>query len=74
MEEIIQILNELKSGVDFASEKQIVTGKILESIDITTLITKLEDTFGIEITMEYMENKNFDSAEAIWNMVQELQD
>lgn len=74
MDEIVAILNEIKSGVDFEHEDQIVTGKILDSIDITNLIAKLEDRYDIEIGMEYLDNEYFDSAEAIWNMVQELRD
>lgn len=74
MDEIVEILNEIKSGVDFEHEDQIVTGKILDSIDITNLIAKLEDRYDIEIGMEYLDNEYFDSAEAIWNMVQELRD
>ena len=74
MEKIIEILNGLKSGVDFTTEEHIVTGKVLDSIDITSLIALLEEEFDIEIGMEYMENSNFDSAEAIWEMVQELQE
>ena len=74
MEKIIEILSGIKSGVDFNTATDIATGKLLDSIDITNLIAQLEDTFDIEIGMEYMENENFDSAEAIWNMVQELQD
>ncbi len=72
MEKIIDILNDLKSGVDFENATDIVTGKILDSIDITTLIATLEEEFDIEIGMEYMENSNFDSVEAMWEMVQEL--
>ena len=74
MDRIIEILSSIKSGVDFANEDQIVTGGILDSIDITELITALEDEFDIEIGMEYMENENFDSVEAIWEMVEELQE
>ena len=74
MERIIEILSGLKSGVDFSKEEHIVTGKILDSIDITSLISKLEDEFDIEIGMEYMDNEYFDSASAIWEMVQELQE
>ncbi len=74
MEKIIEILEEIKSGVDFENETELVTGKILDSIEITSLISALEEEFDIEIGMEYMENSNFDSVEAIWNMVQELQD
>lgn len=74
MEKVIEILSKLKSGVDFHTAERIVTDKIIDSIDIASLITQLEDTFDIEIGMEYMENENFDSAVAIWEMIQELQD
>lgn len=72
MEKILAILENLKSGVDFENETQLVTGKVLDSIEITSLITSLEDEFDIEIGMEYMDNANFDSVDAIWEMVQEL--
>ena len=72
MEKIIAILSGLKSGVDFATAEGIVTNKIIDSIDIATLISAIEDEFDVEIGMEYMENKNFDSVAAIWEMVQEL--
>lgn len=74
MDKIIDILSGIKSGVDFEDEDQIVTGGVLDSIDITELITQLEEEFDIEIGMEYMENENFDSVEAIWEMVEELQE
>ena len=74
MEKIIEILNSLKSGVDFMNVKDLVTGKVLDSIEITSLIASLEDEFDIEIGMEYMENANFDSVEAMWDMVQEILD
>ena len=74
MEKIIEILNGLKSGVDFMNVKDLVTGKVLDSIEITSLIASLEDEFDIEIGMEYMENSNFDSVEAMWEMVQDILD
>ena len=74
MEKIIEILNGLKSGVDFMNAKELVTGKVLDSIEITSLIASLEEAFDIEIGMEYMENANFDSVEAMWDMVQEILD
>ena len=74
MDKIIEILSGIKSGVDFENEDQIVTGGVLDSIDITEFITAIEEEFDIEIGMEYMENENFDSVEAIWDMVEELQE
>ena len=74
MDKVIEILSSLRTDVDFETATELVTGKILDSIAITSLIAMLEEEFDIEIGMEYMENENFDSAEAIWNMVQELED
>lgn len=74
MEKVIEILSGLKSGVDFRKAERIVSDKIIDSIDIATLISEIEDVFDIEIGMEYMENENFDSAAAIWEMVQEIQE
>jgi acyl carrier protein len=72
-QKIIEILSSLKSGVDFATAEGIVTNKLIDSIDIATMITRLEDDFDIEISMEYMENSNFDSVAAISEMIQEIQ-
>ena len=74
MEELLEVLKGINSKVDFENEKKLVTGKVLDSIDITSMIAEIEDRFDIEITMEYMVNENLDSVEAKWEMNQELQD
>ncbi|MCM1364449.1 MAG: phosphopantetheine-binding protein [Faecalibacterium sp.] len=74
MNELLELLKGINSKVDFENEKQLVTGKVLDSIDITSMIAEIEDHFDIEITMEYMVNENFDSVDAMWEMIQELQD
>ena len=74
MEKIITILEGIKSGIDYANEKELVTKGLLDSIEITSLIASLEAEFDIEIGMEYLENANFDSVEAMYNMVAELLD
>lgn len=74
MEKVVEILSSLKSGVDFSTAEGIVTNKVIDSIDIASLISMIEEEFDVEIGMEYMENENFDSAAAIWEMVKELQD
>ena len=74
MDELLELLKKINGNVDFENEKQLVTGQVLDSIDITSMIAEIEDHFDIEITMEYMVNENFDSVESMWNMIQELQD
>ncbi|MBQ1714525.1 MAG: acyl carrier protein [Treponema sp.] len=74
MDELLPILNELKPDVDFATETGLIDNAILDSFDIVQLVQQLNDAFDIEIGAENIVPENFNSAEAIWNMVQKLQD
>lgn len=73
MNELLELLKKINDKVDFENEKHLVTDHVLDSIDITSMISEIEDHFDIKITMEYMANENFDSAESMWKMIQELQ-
>ena len=71
-EKIITMLEEIHSGVDYESARNLVSEGVLDSIDVNVLIAELEDAFNIEIGMDYMEKKNFDSVDAICQMVEAL--
>lgn len=74
METIINILNNLKPGVNFAVEKDLVNRQILTSMEIMLLTGELNDAFDIEITLPYIVPENFSSAEAIYAMVQRIEE
>lgn len=74
MEELLEALKRANGKIDYLSSKKLVTDKIIDSIDITSILAELEETFDIEISMEYITPENFDSVEAMWEMVQELMD
>lgn len=74
MEELIKLLSETIEGVDFENEDRLMTDKIISSIDLTEIIAEIEDHYDIEIDMEYMVPENFESAQAMLNMIEELQD
>lgn len=73
MNELLDILKELKPDVDFAEEKSLIDNAILDSFDIVQLVTQLNETFDIEITPADLIPENFNSAESMWNMIQKLQ-
>lgn len=73
-EKIENILMDVRPDVDFATEKHLITDGIMESIDIISLVTELEDEFDITIGPDVLVAKNFDSLEAIVKMVSELVD
>lgn len=74
MEELIKLLSETIEGVDFENEERLMTDKVISSIDLTEIIAEIEDHYDIEIDMEYMVPENFESAKAMLNMIEELQD
>ena len=74
METLLNLLQTLKPGVDFTRERHLVTDHILESLDIITLAAQLCDAFDIEITPLDVVPENFQSADAIYALIQRLED
>ena len=73
MEKLIQILNEARPDVEFENEQQHVDGGILDSFDIVTIISELNDAFDIHIRVNDLSPENFNSVEAIMALVTRLQ-
>ena len=74
MDELMQILEELRPDVDFANEKQLIADGILESFDIVSLVGELNEEFDIEIKPNDLIPENFNSAEAMYALITKLQD
>ena len=72
MDQVLAILKNAKPDVDFASEKALIDNNILDSFDIISIVTDLNDTFNVEINIASLLQENFNSAEAIWELVQKL--
>ncbi len=74
METILDILTELHEDVDFETCDTLVDDKILDSFDIITIISEIADQLDVTISAEYIVPENFNSAEALCNLVERLQD
>ena len=74
MEKVLEILQGIRSDVDFMNEKQLIDAGVLDSFDIISLVGELNDEFDIEIDAEDLEPKNFNTVEAIVALVKRLQD
>lgn len=74
MDEVVEILEELKPGVDYETETGLVSKRILDSLTILALVAELEDNFDITIPAVEIVEPNFDSAEAIAALVERLVD
>ena len=74
MDKILEILREIDDSVDYAKETTLIDGHFLDSFGVITLVSDLEDEFDISIEAAEMVPDNFNSAEAIWEMVKRLQE
>lgn len=74
MDELLEILNEVKPGVDFENDTDLIGHGVLDSITMVTLVMELNDTFDIEITPVDIVPENFKTVQTIYDMVQRLSD
>ena len=74
MDKIIEILKGVHPEVDYESENGLIDKRIFDSFDVVTVVGELMDEFDIEITAEHMIPENFNSARAIYDLVQSLEE
>ncbi len=74
MDRVLEILNDIDDSIDYTKETKLIDNHLLDSFAIISLVSELEDAFGIEVDAAEMTPENFNSAEAIWKMVQRLQE
>ncbi len=69
MEKILGILKRVKPEVDFTIVNDLVDEGILDSIDIVTIISEIEDEYGIELDPDQIDPDNFQSASSMLEMI-----
>ena len=74
MEELLEILRDIDDSVDYEKETALIDDHILDSFAIITLISEIEESFDIEVAAAEMTPENFNSAEALWKMIERLQE
>lgn len=74
MEELLEIMNGVKPGVDFMAETDLVGSGILDSITIVTLVGEINDAFDIEISPVDIVPDNFKTVETIYALIKRLED
>ena len=74
MNQLIAILHSLHPDVDFETETGLIENGILNSLDVVTLITEISVRMDVQIPAEEILPENFDSAEALWALIERLDD
>jgi acyl carrier protein len=73
MEKLLKILLELHPDVDFETEEHLLTDMILDSFDIVTLISEINDIFDVSISAADIIPENFNSAQSLYSLIEKLE-
>ena len=74
MDELMEILEEIDPDIDYETETNLIDGKVLDSFSIVSLVAQIAETFDIEISPKYLVPENFNSAQAMWKMIQTIRE
>lgn len=74
MDKLLEILKGIRPDVDFENETELIDEGILDSFDVVSIISEIDDVFGVQIRINELDPENFNSAEAIWTLIEKLKD
>jgi len=72
MDKLYEILEDIQPDVDYKTCEDLIDGHHLDSLSIISLIAEIEDEFDITVSATEIIPANFNSASAMWNMIQRL--
>lgn len=74
MGKLLEILKGIRPDVDFENETSLVDDGILDSFDVVSIISELDDAFGVQIRIDELDPENFNSAASIMALIEKLKD
>ena len=74
MERLYEILEDIQPGVNYKECETLIDGHFLDSLSIIALVAELEDEYDITLPAVEIIPANFNSAKAMWKMIQRLEE
>lgn len=71
-EQVLAILKEVKPTKNLENVTDIIEGGYIDSFELMSLVMRINETFGVEITFEQLVPENFNSILAISDMIDKL--
>ena len=72
MEQLLEIMSEVRPDVDFVNETKLIDDDILTSFDIISIVGEINAQFQVEISVNDFTPENFNSAQALYALIQKL--
>ena len=72
LEQVIDMLDQIKDDVDFSTAVNLVDDRILDSFDILSIIGAIDDELDVSVPAKDIVPQNFNTAQGIYQMVLDL--
>lgn len=69
MKKLLRILEENCPGIDVLGSDRLIDDEILTSLDVVVLVGELNDAFGVSITVDDLVPENFNSVQAMYDLI-----
>lgn len=73
MDKLLEILREINDSLDYMNEDGLIDNELIDSVELMQLIAEIEDAYDISIDMEDIIPENFNSVEAMYKLIDRLQ-
>ena len=73
-ETIIKILKDIRSDIDFENATALIDDGQLESLDIVAIVGEFNEEFDVEISVEDLVPENFNTVDAMVELISKAQE
>ncbi|MBP5164822.1 MAG: acyl carrier protein [Lachnospiraceae bacterium] len=69
-EKLLEILNNVNDGVEYEEETSLIDDHLIDSFGLITIVAEIEAEFDVKITPTDMLPENFNSVDAMLQMIE----
>ena len=73
-EQLWDMLRDMHPDIDFETAQGLIDNKVLTSFDVVSIAAELSETYGVELRAVDIVPANFNSARALFALIQKRED
>lgn len=72
MEKLLEILEEIKPGVDFKNSHNMLEEGLIDSFDIVNIVANINAEFDIDFSVTEIVPENFETVESLYKTIERI--
>lgn len=72
MKELLELLEEVKPGVDFESSQNMIEEGLIDSFDMINIIANINEKFDIDFSVAEIIPENFETVKSLYEAIERI--